>query len=106
MPIDPRNWFRGSRDKPSQEEVYVDSASVPAEPEGPYRARLETAARERVVAGIDVSERETVTGELQVVYVTRCPCGNRWESSQAQRMSVCAKCNRAVLVEVPGIPPG
>ena len=42
-------------------ETYVDGASVPAEPEGPYRARMEHATHHAAPEGIDVREREVVT---------------------------------------------
>jgi hypothetical protein len=104
MPINLKNWLREVRGKQPPEEVYVDAAEVPAEPEGPYRARLEMSTHEPAVEGIDVREREVVTGELQVIYQLRCPCGHRWQTTQFQRMNICPKCSRAVLVEVPKLP--
>jgi len=99
-----KNWFRNERGTPP-EEVYVDSAQVPEEPEGPYRARMALATQGPATAeGIDVSEREVVTGVLQVVYQVSCPCGHRWQSAQFQRMSLCPKCSRAVLLEPPTLP--
>ena len=106
MPINLKDWIREVRGKRTPEEVYVESTSVPEEPAGPYRARLEKAAQERVVQGIDVSEREVVAGELEGHHEIRCPCGHRWSSQQPQRMNLCPKCDRAVLVEVPTPPTG
>ncbi len=65
MPINLKDWIRDVRGKRTPEEVYVDSTTVPDEPAGPYRARQEKAAQERVVEGIEVTERETVSGELR-----------------------------------------
>jgi hypothetical protein len=103
MPINLKKWFRDGRGKP-QEEVYVDFAQVPEEPEGPYRARLAMSTHVTAVEGIDVSERDVVAGQLKVLYQVRCPCGHLWQSEQFQRMSVCPKCSRAVLVEAPKLP--
>jgi DNA-directed RNA polymerase subunit RPC12/RpoP len=106
MPIDLKKWLpghRGDRGKP-QEEVYVDFAKAPEEPEGPYRARMALSTHVPVLEGIDVSERDVVAGQLQVIYQVCCPCGQRWQSPQFQRMSICPKCSRAVLVEAPKAP--
>jgi hypothetical protein len=103
MPINLKNWLRDRRGK-RPEEVYIEFSKVPEESEGPYRARLATAAHERGVQGIDVTEREVVSGELHVLYRTHCPCGHQWETSRFQRMSICPKCDRAVLLEVPKLP--
>jgi hypothetical protein len=56
------------------------------------------------VEGIDVSERETVKGEVQVIYRTNCPCGHKWESAELQRFTLCSNCGRAVLAELPKLP--
>jgi hypothetical protein len=104
MPINLKDWIRGVRGERKPEEVYVDSTTVPDEPAGPYRARQEKAAQERVVEGIEVTERETVSGELRILFQIRCPCGHRWEIEQFQRMSICPNCGRAVLVNVPTLP--
>jgi hypothetical protein len=101
MPIKLRKWFRVLRGPRPPEEIYVDSATVPAEPEGPYRARLEAAAQQRTVAGVDVGEREVVAGEWLAGDQLRCPCGHRWQGTEVQRMNLCPQCGRAVLVEVP-----
>jgi hypothetical protein len=100
-----KDWIRDVRGKQPPEETYVDSAEAPVEPEGPYRARMTRSGHERAVEGIDVSERETVKGELQLLYRTRCPCGHQWESTEMQRLTICSKCGRAVLVELPKLPP-
>jgi len=100
-----KDLLRGVAGKQSDHETYFDSASVPAEPEGPYRARMEHAAHHSAApSGIDVGEREVVTGALQVLYRTSCPCGHQWDSEQFQRIGICAKCGRAVLVEKPTLP--
>jgi hypothetical protein len=99
MPINLRKWFRALRGPRPPEEVYVDSATVPAEPEGPYRARLETAVQQRTVSGVDVGEREVVAGEWLANDQLRCPCGHLWQGPEFQRMNLCPRCGRAVLVE-------
>lgn len=101
-----KSWIRDVRGQRPTEEAYVDFAAVPPEPEGPYRARMAVATHERTQAGIDVSEREVVSGELQVLYRTRCPCGHQWDGLDFQRVSLCAKCGRAVLVDAAKLPPG
>ena len=100
-----KDLLRGVAGKQPAHETYFDSASVPAEPEGPYRARMEHAVHHSAApAGIDVAEREVVTGVLQVLYRTHCPCGHQWDSEQFQRIVICSKCGRAVLVEKPTLP--
>ncbi len=100
-----KKWIRDVRGRHPPEETYVDSAEAPVEPEGPYRARMTKSEHERVVEGIDVTERETVKGEVQLIYRTRCPCGHQWESAELQRFTLCSKCGRAVLAELPNLPP-
>jgi hypothetical protein len=99
-----KDWLRDPRGKSPPDEVYVDAAEVPAEPEGPYRARLEAATHTATPEGIAVSEREVVNGQLQLIYRTRCTCGHQWDALQFQRMSLCPQCGRAVLVAVPELP--
>ena len=99
-----KDWLRDPRGNSPPDEVYVDAAEVPAEPEGPYRARLEVAAHTATPEGIAVSEREVVHGQLQLIYRTRCTCGHQWDALQFQRMSLCPQCGRAVLVAVPELP--
>jgi len=101
-----KDWIRDVRGGQQAEETYVDASDTPAEPEGPYRARLAESKHEPVAEGIDVGEREVVKGALQVVYRTRCPCGHQWDSTDFHRMSLCPKCSRAVLVEAPTLPTG
>jgi DNA-directed RNA polymerase subunit RPC12/RpoP len=96
-----KDWLRDPRGKQPPDEVYVDAAAVPAEPEGPYRARMAAATHTAASGGIDVSEREVVTGQLQLIYRIRCTCGHQWDALQFQRMSICPQCGRAVLVEAP-----
>jgi hypothetical protein len=100
-----KDLLRGVGGKQPSDEGYVDGASVPAEPEGPYRARLEQSKHQPAASeGIDVREREVVTGRLQVVYRIQCPCGHQWDSVEFQRMTLCQNCGRAVLVEAPKLP--
>jgi hypothetical protein len=99
-----KDWLRSARDKRRPEEVYVDFAEAPLESQGPYRARLTTATHQAVPEGIDVSEREVVLGELQLLFRIRCPCGHQWETLQFQRMSICPRCGCPVLVDAPKLP--
>jgi hypothetical protein len=97
-----KDWLHDVRGKQTPDETYVDAAALPAEPEGPYRARLAAAtAHPAAPDGIDVSEREVVRGQLQLVYRIRCTCRHEWDALQFQRMSICPQCGRAVLVEPP-----
>jgi DNA-directed RNA polymerase subunit RPC12/RpoP len=99
MPVNLPKWFRNLRRKRPPEEVYVDSAALPSEPEGPYRARHEAAAHRRVVDGMDVSERDVVTGQRLENEEIGCPCGHRWHAPELDRLVICPNCGRAVLVE-------
>jgi hypothetical protein len=82
-------------------DTYVDYHATPDPPEGPYRARV-PAARFRVdPEAIDVLEREIVEGELQVLYLTRCPCGRQWVEPRYETIAMCPKCGRTVVVTDP-----
>ena len=100
-----KDWIRDVRGKQPPERLTLIRREAPVEPEGPYRARLTKSGHERAVEGIDVTERETVKGEVQVIYRTSCPCGHHWESVELQRFTLCPKCGRAVLAELPKLPP-
>jgi len=78
--------------------VYVDAADLPDEPQSPYRARLGTSA-EPPDAGVEVREREVVRGTTRIVYEIRCVCGRRWFSRRRERLHICPRCARAVLLE-------
>ena len=99
-----KDWLREARGKRSPGDVYVNFAEAPTEPEGPYRARMAAATHRPAPEGIDVSEREVVRGEVQLVYRIRCTCGHQWETLDFQRMSICPKCGCAVLVDPPKLP--
>jgi hypothetical protein len=94
-------WVRRVRDRvrPS----YVDWADVPDEPPPPYRARL-TVTMQSDASGVDVSEREVVRGEMEIVYEVRCACGKRWFSRRPDRLQICPRCDCAVLLDVPERP--
>lgn len=99
-----KNWLPHVGGKHPPEETYVDSAEVPPEPEGPYRARMAVATHHRAPEGIDVKERDVVTGRLELVYRISCPCGHQWATLKYQQVSLCAKCGCAVLVDPPQLP--
>ena len=77
---------------------YVDYRDIPEEPLGPYRARVNVQIEDGA-QGVEVSEREIVRGEMQMVYSIRCPCGRRWFDVTPERLQVCPKCGRAVLLQ-------
>jgi len=78
--------------------VYVSAADVPDEPQSPYRARLGVAT-EQPDAGVEVREREVVRGTVRIVYEIRCDCGRRWFHRRRERVQLCPRCARAVLIE-------
>jgi hypothetical protein len=79
--------------------AYVDYHDIPDEPEGPYRARV-SAGLDLGPQGVEVCEREIVRGEMQRVYAIRCACGRRWFDTEPERLQVCPKCGRAVLLQM------
>ena len=80
--------------------TYVDGSDLPDDPEPPYRARLHVP--EAVTPdGMEVTEREVVRGTAKIVYEIRCACRRRWFQREFQRVHVCPRCGRAVLVEPP-----
>lgn len=78
--------------------IYVNAADLPDEPPSPYRARL-TEPPEQEDAGLEVREREVVRGTMSVVYEIRCDCGRRWFNRRRERVHICPRCARAVLLE-------
>lgn len=80
--------------------AYVDWSEVPDGPESPYRARL-TSPTDHSPEGVEVLEREVVRGKVSVVYEIRCGCGRRWFSPRFERVHLCPRCGRAVLVDPP-----
>ena len=99
--MDLKKWIPEVGRTKQREDVYVDGAAVPDEPDGPYRARMTGAAHRPPAEGIDVTEREVVVGRLQLVYRTSCPCGHQWDALDFQRLTLCPKCARAVLLAPP-----
>ena len=99
-----KNWLRDVGGKRTPEDEYVDSAEVPPEPEGPYRARMAASTHRHAPEGFDVNEREVVTGHAELLYRILCPCGHHWDTQQFHKMSLCPKCSRAVLVDEPKLP--
>jgi hypothetical protein len=79
---------------------YVDGSDLPDEPVSPYRARLHV-PEEMTPHGMEVTEREVVRGTVRVVYEIRCSCRRRWFQRALERVQVCPRCARAVLVERP-----
>jgi hypothetical protein len=81
--------------------AYVDWSDIPDTPESPYRARL-TIPPEETPNGFAVSEREVVRGEWTTIYEIRCRCGKRWLNPRFERIQLCPRCDRAVLLNPPG----
>ena len=82
--------------------AYVDYSEVPDGPSCPYRARITTPV-ESGTNELDVREREIVRGEIKAIYEIRCPCGRRWFNPRLEKVQVCPRCGRAVLVMQPGL---
>jgi len=99
-----KDWLRHARGKPETPETYVDGSALQADPEGPYRARLEKAIHHSTPEGIDVLEREVIKGQLQLLFRTRCPCGHEWDAPEFHRVTLCPNCERPVLVDAPRLP--
>jgi hypothetical protein len=78
--------------------VYVDATEVPDEPLSPYRARLNT-PEQQPDTGVEVRERDVVRGTIDIVYEIRCACGRRWFNRNHDRVQLCPRCARAVLLE-------
>jgi hypothetical protein len=93
------HWMGRLRDrfKPTE---YVEWADTPEAPECPYRARLSLPV-EHLPAGVEVRERDVVRGEMKVVYEVRCACGRRWFNPRLERVQLCPRCGRAVLLHPP-----
>jgi transcription initiation factor IIE alpha subunit len=83
------------RFKPTE---YIDYHDTPDDPQSPYRARVSMTV-DTVEGGVEVSEREIVRGDMQMVYAIRCPCGRRWFDTAPERLQVCPKCGKAVLLQ-------
>jgi hypothetical protein len=79
---------------------YVDWHDIPDDPPSPYQARL-TFPPEQTVAGVEVREREVVRGTVTVVYQVRCVCRRRWFMRRFERVQLCPRCGRAVLLDAP-----
>lgn len=99
-----KNWIPHVGGKQAPEDQYVDSAEVPPLPEGPYRARMVEATHRRAPEGIDVKEREVVTGRLELLFRISCPCGHQWATLKFQQVTLCTQCGSAVLVDPPKLP--
>ena len=76
----------------------VDYHDAPDDAQSPYRARVSMSV-DTGEGGVEVSEREIVRGEMQRVYSIRCPCGRRWFDTAPERLQVCPKCGKAVLLQ-------
>ena len=64
------------------------------------RARLHV-PEDMTPYGMEVTEREVVRGTVRIVYEIRCSCRRRWFQRALERVQVCPRCGRAVLVERP-----
>jgi hypothetical protein len=79
---------------------YVDWSDVPDGPTSPYRARLTLPAAESV-PGTEIEEREVVRGRVRMICEVRCACGKRWFNTRFERVQLCPRCERAVLLDEP-----
>ena len=79
--------------------TYVDWNDIPDDKPSPYRARLTFA--------LDASDdpelqaRDVVRGEMRMICEVRCACGKRWFNPKFERVQICPRCDRAVLLEEP-----
>jgi hypothetical protein len=80
--------------------TYVNWSDVPDEPLSPYRARLTMPADEDT-SGTELQERDVVRGKARMIYEVRCDCGKRWFNPTFERVQLCPRCERAVLLDEP-----
>jgi hypothetical protein len=81
--------------------TYVDWSDTPEEPLSPYRARL-TMPVDEDADGTELQEREVVRGRVRMICEVRCDCGKRWFNTKFERLQLCPRCDRAVLLDEPG----
>ena len=91
-----KGWLGNVRER-LKPVAYVDWRDVPDGPSCPYRARITTPV-EHGSNELDVREREIVRGSIRTVYQIRCPCGRRWFNPRLEKVQICPRCGRAVLV--------
>jgi len=92
-------WVERLRDRLGPT-TYVDWADIPAEPLPPYRARL-TLHVDQDTDGTEIQEREVVRGRVRMICEVRCDCGKRWFNTKFERLQLCPRCERAVLLDEP-----
>jgi hypothetical protein len=80
--------------------TYVNWSDVPDEPLPPYRARL-TLPPDEESSGTEIQERDVVRGKVRTIYEVRCDCGTRWFNTKFERVQLCPRCDRAVLLDEP-----
>lgn len=95
-------WLARLRDRLAPTR-YIDGTDLPAEPESPYRARV-TVPKEQIPDGVEIGEREVVSGRMKIVYEVRCACGRRWFNPRLENVQLCPRCGRAVLLRDPAKP--
>jgi hypothetical protein len=78
--------------------TYVDWSDVPDEPPSPYRARLAMPPADEA-SGTELQERDVVRGKVRTIYEVRCACGKRWFNPKFERVQLCPRCERAVLLD-------